>query len=203
MPGGCSRWCLEHRRTLAVRTAHGVWATPKRGHQWKQRMGALSRWQRQWVGSGRVALAVRLPNPPVRTVLAAFIAHGSRHRGILRVTCISSGVHRVHGVQLARSLSNLRSPTLSLGAFAMYGAFLHSDYYAPSVCLAGPWTFRHGSPLPTSTVLLIPFRLSRVRIEGLQQDGLGGVLSFVPSALCGFPVVIWGKTGFPISPAMN
>jgi hypothetical protein len=28
-------------------------------------------------------LAVRLPNPPVRTVLAAFTAHGSRNRGVL------------------------------------------------------------------------------------------------------------------------
>ena len=48
MPGWGSRWRLEHRRTLAVRTARGVWAAPKRGHQWKQRMGALSRWQRSF-----------------------------------------------------------------------------------------------------------------------------------------------------------
>ena len=29
------------------------------------------------------------------------------------------------------------------------------------------------------------------------------MLSFVPSALCGSPVVRWGKTGFPISPTMQ
>ena len=46
-------------------------------------------------------------------------------------------------------------------------------------------------------------RLSRVRIEGRNQDDGGGVLSFVPSALCGFPVVIGGKTGLPISPSMK
>jgi len=38
-------------------------------------------------GVGRIrarCLAVRLPNPPVRTVLAAFTAHGSREREILQ-----------------------------------------------------------------------------------------------------------------------
>jgi hypothetical protein len=106
-------------------------------------------------------------------------------------------------LQLARSLSNLRSPTLYLGAFAMYVVFPHSDSYAPSDCLQGLGPFGTGLPHLRSPGLCIPFRLSRVHIEGLSQDGLGGVLSFVPSALCGFPVVIWGKTGLPISPSMK
>lgn len=39
------------------------------------------------------------------------------------VTSISSGFHRVHGVQLARSLRTVyRFPTLFLRAFAMYVA---------------------------------------------------------------------------------
>ena len=69
------------------------------------------------------------------------------------VTSISSGFHRVHGVQLARSLSSLyRFPTLSLRAFAMYVAFPHSDYYAPSDCLQGLGHFGTGLPclLPLS-----------------------------------------------------
>ena len=65
--------------------------------------------------------------PPVRTEHAAFTAHGSRHREFM-VTSISSGFHRVHGVQLARSLSTVyRFPTLFLRAFAMYVAFPHAD----------------------------------------------------------------------------
>ncbi len=85
---------------------------------------------RGFVGVGRIrarCLAVRLPNPPVGTVRAAFVAHGSRDREFM-VTSISSGFHRIHGVQLARSLSSLyRFPTLSLRAFALYVAFPHSD----------------------------------------------------------------------------
>ena len=85
----------------------------------------------------------------------------------------------------------------------MCPAFLGSDYYAPFDCLQGLGAFGPGLPSLLPTLLAIPFRLSRVRIEGLNQDGLGGVLSFVPSALCGFPVMIWGKTGLPISPSMK
>jgi hypothetical protein len=44
-------------------------------------------------------LMVRLPNPPVRTGYAAFTAYGSRNREFM-LTSISSGFHRVHGVQL-------------------------------------------------------------------------------------------------------
>jgi hypothetical protein len=96
-----------------------------------------------------------------------------------------------------------RFPPLSLRAFAMHVAFPHSDSYAQSDCLQGLGDFGTGLPSLRSTVLHIPFRLSRVPIEGRKQDDLGGVLSFVPSALCGFPVVIWGRTGLPISPSMK
>ena len=106
-------------------------------------------------------------------------------------------------LQRARSLSNLRSPTLYLRAFAVYVVFPHSDYYALSDCLQGLGHFGTGLPYLHSTVLYIPFRLSRVHSEGLKQDDGGGVLSFVPSALCGFPVVIGGRTGLSISPSMK
>src|SRR6266496_1319329 len=105
------------------------------------------------------------------------------------VTSISPGFHQVHGVQLARSLGNLyRFPTLSLRAFAMHVAFPHSDYYAPSDCLEGLGAFGAGLPCLLSTLLHIPFRLSRVRHGGLKQDGLGGTFLVAPSTLCGSPV---------------
>jgi hypothetical protein len=97
---------------------------------------------------------VRLPNPPVRTVRATFTAHGSRDRDCM-VTAISSGFHRVHGVQLTRSLSSLyRFPPLSLWAFALYVAFPHADYSAQSDCLQGLGHF--GTSLPS----LLPLSFS-------------------------------------------
>ena len=113
------------------------------------------------------------------------------------MTCISSGVHRVHGVQLARSLSNLRPPTLFLRAFAMYVAFLHSDYYAPSDCLQGLGVSLGISPFLLSTLLHIPFRLSRVHIEGLSRDDGDGVFLAAPSALCGSPTLTRGTQVYP------
>src|SRR5215472_2757138 len=128
-------------------------------------------------------LTVRLPNPPVRTGYAAFTAHGSRNREFM-VTSISPGFHRVHGVQLARSLSTLyRFPTLFLRAFAMYVAFPHADYYAQSDCLSGLGVLSGISSFLLSTLLGIPCRLSRVRNRGHLPDGLGGVLPTFPSSL--------------------
>jgi len=87
-------------------------------------------------------------------------------------------------------------PPLSLRAFAMYVAFLHSDYYAPSDCLEGLGVFVGISPCLLSTLLHIPCRLSRVPYGRLKQDEVGGAWSTVPSALCGSPDVAWGKTRF-------
>src|SRR5215475_7382761 len=62
-----------------------------------------------------------MSQPPVRTEYAACTAHGSRHRECM-VTSISSRFHRVHGVQLARSLSTVyRLPPLSLRALPKPG----------------------------------------------------------------------------------
>src|SRR6267378_3026670 len=74
----------------------------------------------------------------------------------------------------------------------MYAVFPRSDYYAQSDCL-GDLGVSYGSRLPTSTLLIIPFRLSRVPYGGLKQDDVGGALSTVPSVLCGSPDVAWGK----------
>ena len=60
--------------------------------------------------------SVRLPMPPVSTVRATFTAHGARSRDFM-VTSISPEIHRIHGVQLARSLDTLyRFPPLLLRA---------------------------------------------------------------------------------------
>src|SRR5439155_26304191 len=52
-------------------------------------------------------------------------------------------------------------------------------------------------PLPLSYLLHklnhIPQEVSRVPYGGLKQDGLGGALSTVPSALCGSPDVAWSR----------
>jgi hypothetical protein len=145
-------------------------------------------------------LTVRLPNPPVRTEYAAFTAHGSRNREFM-VTSISSGFHRVHGVQLARSLSTVyRFPTLFLRAFAMYVAFPHADYYAQSDCPQGFGRFSAGLPCLLSTVLCIPCRLSRVHRVGLKQNAVGGVLLNAPSPLWGSPVFLQGRVRLTWSP---
>jgi hypothetical protein len=117
------------------------------------------------------------------------------------VTSISSGFHRVHGVQLARSLSTVyRFPTLFLRAFAMYVAFPHADYYAQSDCPQGFGRFSAGLPCLLSTVLCIPCRLSRVHSVGLKQNAVGGVLLNAPSPLWGSPVFLQGRVRLTWSP---
>jgi hypothetical protein len=74
----------------------------------------------------------------------------------------------------------------------MYVAFLRSDYYAPFDCLEGLGAFGAGLPCLLPTLLVIPFRLSRVQHRGLNQDDGGGVLLAAPSALCGSPVPAQG-----------
>ena len=46
----------------------------------------------------------------------------------------------------------------------------------------------YGSRLPTSTLLRILHKVSRVRHTGLKRNDLGGALLSAPSALCGFPI---------------
>jgi hypothetical protein len=84
-------------------------------------------------------------------------------------------------------------PTLSLRPFAVYVAFLRSDYYGLFDCLQGLGDFGPGLPCLLPTLLHIPFRLSRVPPGGLKQDDVGGVWLAAPSALCGSPVPAQGK----------
>jgi hypothetical protein len=78
-------------------------------------------------------------------------------------------------------------------SFAVYVAFLRSDYYGLFDCLQGLGDFGPGLPCLLPTLLHIPFRLSRVPPGGLKQDDVGGVLLAAPSALCGSPVPAQGK----------
>ena len=71
------------------------------------RLTSSARSGRGFLSVGRIrarCLAVRLPKPPVRTVLAAFIAHGSREKDVYR-KCPFRQLHGVHRGQLARSLT--------------------------------------------------------------------------------------------------
>ena len=82
----------------------------------------------------------------------------------------------------------------------MYVAFLRSDSYGQFDCLQGLGAFGTGLPCLLPTLLRIPGRLSRVHSGELKRDAVGGVLLNVPSTLCGSLVVIWGRSGLPISP---
>ena len=85
-------------------------------------------------------------------------------------------------------------------SFAMYVAFPHADYYAQSDCLQGLGRFGAGLPCLLSTVLRIPFRLSRVHSVGLRQNAVGGVLLNAPSPLWGSPVFLQGRVRLTWSP---
>ena len=71
------------------------------------RLTSQARYARVFLPVGRIRARypkARLPNPPVRTVLAAFIAHGSREKDVYR-ECPFRQLHRVHRGQLAHSLT--------------------------------------------------------------------------------------------------
>src|SRR5437016_5962576 len=90
-------------------------------------------------------------------------------------------------------------PTLSLRPFAMYVAFLRSDSSGPFDCLQGLGAFGTGLPCLLPTLLRIPCRLSRVHRGELKRDAGGGVFLHVPSTPCGSLVVIWARSGLPLS----
>jgi hypothetical protein len=100
----------------------------------------------------------------VRDTAHTFTAHGARSRDFM-VTSISPEIHRIHGVQLARSLDTLyRFPPLLLRAFALSVAFPHADSYAQADGLQSLGRCGTGLPCLLSTVLPLPVRLSRVRL---------------------------------------
>jgi len=95
----------------------------------------------------------RLPNPPVRPVRETFASYGSRARDIMgNVHFASSPEHAPWTALRVRWVPLYCFPTLSLRPFAMYVAFLRSDYYGPFDCLEGLGGFGSGLPylLPPS-----------------------------------------------------
>src|SRR5262244_798510 len=94
-------------------------------------------------------LTVRLPMPPVRPVRETFTSYGSRERDIMgKVHFASSTVHSPWTALRVRWVPLYCFPTLSLRPFAMYVAFLRSDYYGLFDCLEG-FGVSLGSRLPT------------------------------------------------------
>jgi hypothetical protein len=111
--------------------------------------------------------------------------------------------------QLAHSLGTLFATYLCTPYFPRLGAFAFSPrpgvrgsptlrLLCPIRLPAGPWSLRWGLPYLLSTLLRIPYRLSRVRHGGLRRNAVGGVLLTAPSALCGFLVVTRGRSGLPV-----
>jgi hypothetical protein len=91
-------------------------------------------------------------------------------------------------------------PTLSLRPFAVYVAFLRSDYYGLFDCLEGLGAFGTGLPCLLPTLLHIPFRLSRVQHRRLNRDVVGGVLC-VPLPLFVAPSSLHRvESGLPVFP---
>src|SRR5438874_1134097 len=121
--------------------------------------------------SGRLCGAPRFPIPPVRTVRAAFTAHGSREAGITACFPFIDSMESTMVSVCLRQLPWYSCLPAPLGAFAMYVAFLRSDYYAPSDCLEGLGNFETDLSSLLSTFLTIPVRLSRVRHVRLKRTG--------------------------------
>ena len=133
--------------------------------------------------------------------------HTAHDRGILWERSISPAPRHIHHGQLcafAGYLCTVSRPSPSGPSPSVLvlvcPAFLGSDYYAPFDCLQGLGAFGPGLPSLLPTLLAIPDRLSRVHSGELKQDAVGGVFLNVPSTLCGSLVVIWGRSGLPISP---
>ena len=98
--------------------------------------------QKLRVGRDRArCLTARFPIPPVRTVRAAFTAHGSREAGITACFPFIDSMESTMVSVCLRQLPWYSCLPAPLGAFAMYVAFLRSDYYAPSDCLEGLGNF--------------------------------------------------------------
>src|SRR6266487_5913733 len=94
-----------------------------------------------------------MSQPPVRPVRETFASYGSRERDITgNVHFASSTEHSPWTALRVRSVPLYCFPTLSLRPFALYVAFLRSDYYGLFDCLEGLGDFGAGLPclLPLS-----------------------------------------------------
>src|SRR6267143_5331061 len=90
-------------------------------------------------GVGRIRaryLTARLPNPPVRPVRETFASYGSREKEIMGKVHFASSTEPSPWTALrVRWVPLYCFPTLPLRPFAVYVAFLRSDYYGLFDCL--------------------------------------------------------------------
>ena len=181
--------------------------------------------KRGWVGARRVALLYVSSRPPLRTVRAAFTAHGSaplvnlpskamKRRFPLRppsqmpssVLHPLSPAYPLIWVQLARSLGTWFAVSLCTSSSQRLGAFAISPHpgghgfpvrrlLCPIRLSVRALAFRWGLPSLLPTRLPIPREVSRVRHGRLKRNEVGGVLLAAPSVLYGSPVTIHGRSG--------
>src|SRR5215471_18786834 len=133
--------------------------------------------------------------PPVRPVRETFASYGSREKDTImrKVHFPSSTVSTVVSLRV-RWVPVYCFPTFSLRPFALYVAFLRSDYYGQFDCLWGLGVSL-GSRLPTLHPPYHPFQALPCSRHRTQTDALGGVFLDAPSALCGSPMLTQGKSG--------
>ena len=106
-------------------------------------------------------LTARLPNPPVRPVRETFASYGSRERDVMGHFHFASSTAPSPWTALrVRWVPLYCFPTLSLRPFALYVAFLRSDYYGLFDCLEGLGDFGAGLPC------LLPLSFTSLREVG-------------------------------------
>jgi hypothetical protein len=77
----------------------------------------------------------------------------------------------------------------------MWTALPSADYYAPSDSPGGPWRFV-GVSLAYFPLAFTSLQASPVfSVEDSKRHAVGGVFLAAPSALCGSPVCLQGRTG--------
>src|SRR2546428_13756331 len=111
-----------------------------------------------------------MSQPPVRPVRATFIAHGSRKRELYRRLPFHQ-LHGLHRGQLTHSLATFVpfSPPSSSGPWPCT-RLSRVPTTMPHLTACGALEFRLGFLFLLSTLLDIPFRLSRVLSTGLTQE---------------------------------
>ena len=149
-----------------------------------------------WVGTGRVASRYVSPYPPLDPCVRLSYSHGSREKETMtgKVHCASSTEHSPWTALRVRRVPVYCFPTFSLRSFAMYVAFLRSDYYDQFDCLWG-LEVSLGSRFPTLHPPLHPIQTLPCSRHRTQTDAVGGVFLNAPSALCGSPMLTQGTAG--------
>ena len=149
-----------------------------------------------WVGTRRVALRYVSSCPPLDPYVRLSTSYGSREKDTIigKVHFASSTEHSPWTALRVRRVPVYCFQTFSLRSFAMYVAFLRSDYYDQFDCLLG-LEVSLGSRLPTLHPPLHPIQTLPCSRHRTQTDALGGVFLDAPSALCGSPMLTQGKAG--------